>query len=179
MTRVFPGVPVLIFGDSAGAGLADQVLRFAQPEELAGLCGVVALEPCVSPRLDTLSYRTYRDGPVWTREAAAAAWNAYVGDSGYRAEPISAGSGPYSGLPMLLVVNPVDPLRDEGLDWARDLMDAGAAVELHMYPGTFHGMLSAPGTDAWVKVCANISNFMAAAFAGPLPTSTKERQNNE
>ncbi|MGJ9619541.1 alpha/beta hydrolase [Actinotignum sp. GS-2025c] len=179
ITRVFPSAPVLIFGDSAGAGLADQVLRFAQPEELAGLCGVVALEPCVSPRLDTLSYRTYRDGPVWTREAAAAAWNAYVGNSGYRAEPISAGSGPYSGLPMLLVVNPVDPLRDEGLDWARDLMDAGAAVELHMYPGTFHGMLSAPGTDAWAKVRANISNFMAAAFAGPLPTSTKERQNNE
>ncbi|MGJ9717136.1 alpha/beta hydrolase [Actinotignum sp. GS-2025b] len=189
IARAFPDAPVLIFGDSAGAGLADQVLRFAPPEELAGLCGVVALEPCVSPRLDTLSYRTYRDGPVWTREAAAAAWSAYVGDSGYRAEPISAGSGPYAGLPMFLVVNPVDPLRDEGLDWARDLMDAGAAVELHMYPGTFHGMLSAPGTDVWAQVRTRMSEFIAAAFAKPRPTSqlsthelstsTKERQNNE
>lgn len=189
IARVFPDAPVLIFGDSAGAGLADQVLRFAPPEELAGLCGVVALEPCVSPRLDTLSYRTYRDGPVWTREAAAAAWSAYVGDSGYRAEPIRAGSGPYTGLPMFLVVNPVDPLRDEGLDWARDLMDAGAAVELHMYPGTFHGMLSAPGTDVWTQVRTRMSEFIAAAFAKPRPTSqlsthelstsTIERQNNE
>ncbi|WP_051278351.1 alpha/beta hydrolase [Actinotignum schaalii] len=189
IARAFPDAPVLIFGDSAGAGLADQLLRFAPPEELAGLCGVVALEPCVSPRLDTLSYRTYRDGPVWTREAAAAAWSAYVGDSGYRAEPISAGSGPYADLPMFLVVNPVDPLRDEGLDWARDLMDAGAAVELHMYPGTFHGMLSAPGTDVWAQVRTQMSDFIAAAFAKPLPTSqlsthelstsTIERQNNE
>ena len=32
-----------------------------------------------------------------------------------------------------------DPLRDEGIMYALRLMEAGVSVELHSYPGTFHG----------------------------------------
>ncbi|MEH6569383.1 MAG: alpha/beta hydrolase fold domain-containing protein, partial [Halioglobus sp.] len=32
-----------------------------------------------------------------------------------------------------------DPLRDEGVLYALKLMQAGVSVELHSYPGTFHG----------------------------------------
>ena len=32
-----------------------------------------------------------------------------------------------------------DPLRDEGILYALAMMQAGVSVQLHAYPGTFHG----------------------------------------
>ena len=32
-----------------------------------------------------------------------------------------------------------DPLRDEGIRYALRMLEQGVQVELHQYPGTFHG----------------------------------------
>ena len=52
-----------------------------------------------------------------------------------------------------------DPLRDEGIIYALRLMEAGVSVELHSYPGTFHG--SAFVTGAAVSRRANEEMFDA------------------
>jgi acetyl esterase/lipase len=33
----------------------------------------------------------------------------------------------------------MDPLRDEGIIYGLRLLQAGVSVELHQFPGTFHG----------------------------------------
>ena len=38
----------------------------------------------------------------------------------------------------------LDPLRDEGNDYAARLMTAGISVELHCWAGTFHGVQLVP-----------------------------------
>jgi len=41
-----------------------------------------------------------------------------------------------------------DPLRDEGILYALGMMQAGVPVELHAYPGTFHGSSMLPKADS-------------------------------
>src|SRR5690606_10352069 len=48
-----------------------------------------------------------------------------------------------SGLPpAFITAAEFDPLRDEGLAFAQRLLHAGVSVEVHHYPGTFHGSAS-------------------------------------
>jgi acetyl esterase/lipase len=45
-----------------------------------------------------------------------------------------------SGLPpTYLTTMEFDPLRDEGIQFGLRLLEAGVPVELHSFPGTFHG----------------------------------------
>ncbi len=155
------GVPVFIYGDSAGAGLGYQTLaRLIQNQKPLGVSGFIALEPCLDPRLKTASYNQYSLGPVWTKTAATHAWHHYApGKPSFTPYPCARGLAKKMP-PVIVFINPADPLRDEGQAWAFELVDGGAQVELHMPPGTVHGLLSAPNTKTWLQVQALIKNFV-------------------
>ena len=56
------------------------------------------------------------------------------------AAPARASVEQLRGLPpTAITVMEFDPLRDEGIAYAQQLLAAGVSVELHLYPGTFHG----------------------------------------
>lgn len=155
------GVPVFIYGDSAGAGLGYQTLaRRIQAQKPLGVSGFIALEPCLDPRLKTASYNQYAHGPVWTKTAATHAWNHYAPSAPSLAPYPYARALAEKMPPVIVFINPVDPLRDEGQAWAFELVDGGAKVELHMLAGTVHGLLSAPNTKTWSQVQALIKNFV-------------------
>ena len=155
------GVPVFIYGDSAGAGLGYQTLaRLIQAQKPLGVSGFIALEPCLDPRLKTVSYNQYSRGPVWTKTAATHAWHHYApGTPSFTPYPCARALAKKMP-PVIVFINPADPLRDEGQTWAFELVDGGAQVELHMPPGTVHGLLSAPNTKTWLQVQALIKNFV-------------------
>lgn len=155
------GVPVFIYGDSAGAGLGYQTLaRLIQAQKPLGVSGFIALEPCLDPRLKTASYNQYSRGPVWTKTAATHAWHHYAPDTQSFTPYPCARALAKKMPPVIVFINPADPLRDEGQTWAFELVDGGAQVELHMPPGTVHGLLSAPNTKTWRQVQTLIKNFV-------------------
>ncbi|MEU8686562.1 alpha/beta hydrolase fold domain-containing protein, partial [Streptomyces sp. NPDC048611] len=45
----------------------------------------------------------------------------------------------YGLQPAYIATAEFDPLRDEGIDYALRLLQAGVPVRLHQWPGTFHG----------------------------------------
>ena len=155
------GRPLYVFGDSAGGGLAYySVLRKVRAASEAGseftdVDAVILLEPCIDPRAGTDSYRTYADGPVWTIEAAYAAREIIAPDPRDQARAVAhiQSTGLMEGYPpTIVIVNPVDPLRDEGISLATHLVDAGVRTELHMYAGTFHGSLSVRAHPVWREI---------------------------
>ena len=83
---------------------------------------------------------------MWNRPNAELSWEFYLGknyqrgadDVPYHAAP--ARCEDLSGLPPAYISTmEFDPLRDEGVLYALQLMQAGVATELHSFPGTFHG----------------------------------------
>lgn len=131
-------------GESAGGGLAAATALLARDRGGPELCFQLLAIPEVDDRLDTESMRDYVDTPIWHRSNAVYSWRSYLGT-----EPGGEDVSPYaaparatdlSGLPPAFVTTcQYDPLRDEGLEYARRLAHAGVPVELRLYPGTFHG----------------------------------------
>ncbi|MFI0779519.1 alpha/beta hydrolase [Streptomyces sp. NPDC021212] len=131
-------------GESAGGGLAAAVALLARDRGGPSLCFQYLGIPELDDRLDTPSMRAYTDTPWWNRPNAVFSWTSYLGT-----EPGGEDVSPYAaparaedltGLPPAYVTTcQFDPLRDEGIEYARRLAHAGVATELRHYPGTFHG----------------------------------------
>ncbi len=117
-----------------------------------GLCFQYLGMPELDDRLQTASMREFTDTPMWTQSNAALSWRYYLGDD-YQpggedvpiyAAPARASAEELKGLPPAYIsAMEFDPLRDEGVLYALALMAAGVPVELHAYPGTFHGSMLA------------------------------------
>jgi acetyl esterase/lipase len=135
---------VALMGASAGGGLAAATALLARDLGGPPVCFELLQIPELDDRLDTPSMLAFEDSPVWNRPLAVQSWRAYLGPlSG--AEDIPAHAAParaddLSGLPPAYISTAEnDPLRDEGITYALRLLQAGVSVELHQFPGTFHG----------------------------------------
>ena len=129
-------------GASAGANLAAALCLRARDGGGPRIDHQFLAIPELDHRLATPSMRTFIDTPVWTRDMAAQSWAWYLraldGDVPAYASPSLADD--LSGLPSAYIsVAELDPMRDEGIAYASALLAAGVPVELHCYPGTFHG----------------------------------------
>jgi acetyl esterase len=136
---------IAIHGISAGGGLCAGLALLARDRGGPAIAFQYLGVPEVDDRLGTASMTAYIDTPLWNQPNAVLSWAAYLGagvpgtaDVAVYAAPARASD--LSGLPPAYVSTmEFDPLRDEGIAYALALQAAGVQVELHMFPGTFHG----------------------------------------
>ena len=129
-------------GQSAGGGLTAATVLLARDRGGPPVCFQFLGIPELDHRLETASMRAFIDTPIWNRPNAEASWRFYLGDDPGEVSPYAspAIASDLRGLPPAYVTTmEFDPLRDEGIVYALRLMEAGVSVELHSYPGTFHG----------------------------------------
>jgi acetyl esterase len=135
---------VALLGASAGGGLAAATALLARDLGGPRVCFQMLHIPELDDRLETPSMQTFVDSPLWNRPLAVQSWKAYLGElSGATDVPAYAAparADDLSGLPPAYISTAEnDPLRDEGITYALRLLQAGVSVELHQFPGTFHG----------------------------------------
>lgn len=157
-------------GMSAGGGLAAALALLARDRGGPRLGYQVLDIPAVDDRVNTESVTSFIDTPLWNYKNAVLSWEAYLGaDHTGEASPYAAPARAedLSGLPPAYVVTcEFDPLRDEGLHYATQLMRAGVPTELHHYPGTFHGSSGvALGTSIADRMLEDRLNAVARAFS--------------
>ncbi|WP_029433070.1 alpha/beta hydrolase [Blastococcus sp. URHD0036] len=135
---------VAVGGVSAGAGLAAALALAARDRGGPAVAFQLLDIPMLDDRLATPSVQAFTDTPLWDLSNARTAWRHYLGDGSATPYAAPARSDDLAGLPpAYLAVAEFDPLRDEGIEYAQRLMAAGVPVELHAFPGTFHGSAGA------------------------------------
>jgi acetyl esterase/lipase len=138
---------IAVTGESAGGGLAAATVLLARDRKQIP----VAFQHLVFPMLDDRT--TTQDAPspyvgefVWTCEANLFGWTSLLGQSpgGVDVSPYAAAARmeDLSRLPpTYLACGAIDLFLEENLDYARRLIRAGVATELHVYPGAPHGFM--------------------------------------
>lgn len=137
---------VAVLGMSAGGGLSAATSLLARDRGGPPICFQYLGIPEIDDRLTTPSMQAFVDTPMWNRPNAETSWDAYLGEHYTR----GADNVPYLAAPAraedLTDLPPAyvstmefDPLRDEGIEYALRLLQAGVATELHSFAGTFHG----------------------------------------
>ena len=138
---------IAVGGQSAGGGLAAATVLLARDRGGPAVCFQFLGIPELDHRLETASMRAFVDTPMWHRGNAELSWRFYLGPA---PGPVSPYASPaiaedLSGLPPAYVTTmEFDPLRDEGILYALRMMEAGVTVEMHSFPGTFHGSAALP-----------------------------------
>ncbi|MFC6878598.1 MULTISPECIES: alpha/beta hydrolase [Actinomadura] len=137
---------IAVGGGSAGGGLAAAVALRARDENGPPLAFQLLLYPVLDDRMDTPSMRAFTEPPLFNRGDVAHMWRHYLKgspDAASRGAPVYAAparAGDLRGLPPAYVLAAeFDPLRDEDLDYARRLIEAGVPTELRHVPGVYHG----------------------------------------
>lgn len=143
---------VAVAGASAGGGVTAAVALLARDRGGPKLAFQMPLCACLDDRHTTPSSYEVTDPRLWNRGISLAAWKLYLaGETSGKVSPYAAPSRAtdLSSLPpAYMCIGEVDLMRDENIEYATRLMQAGANTELHIYPGAFHGFEQFASTAA-------------------------------
>jgi epsilon-lactone hydrolase len=135
-----PGQPVLVGGESAGAGLAVAMLVAARDAGLPMPAAAVLWSPAVDLRMTSRSWETKAAvDPVIRAEPLRVGFRAYAGGRPLDDPGVSPLLADLRGLPPLLVqVGSYEVLQDDSLELARRAALGDVEVTLESAPGMTH-----------------------------------------
>lgn len=158
-----------IAGQSAGGGLCAGLGLMARDRGEVKLCFQMPLYACLDDRHLTASSYEFTDPRSWSRDMSLKSWEAYLGSTA--SDDVSPYAAPsrarqLAGLPpTYMMIGMLDLLRDENIDYANRLMQAGVPTELHIYPGAFHGFeIAAPQASISQRATSEYIAALKRAF---------------
>ncbi len=158
---------IAVGGHSAGGGLAAGVALRARDQHGPPIRFQLLNEPGLDDRQETWSARHFTDTPWLTRDKLTAYWRHYLGSTPATPYAAPARADDLSGLPPAHIATAeFDPNRDEGITYALRLLQAGASVELHQWPGTFHGSQAILSAEVSQRQIAELGAALRRALAG-------------
>lgn len=157
---------IAVGGHSCGAGLAAAVALRARDQQGPAIRFQLLNQPLLDDRQETWSQRNLTDTPLHDRGTLMTAWRHYLGSQPATPYAAPARADDLAGLPPAYVATADrDPLRDEGITYALRLLQAGVPVELHQWPGTFHGSLAVLSADVSQRQFTELGAALRRALA--------------
>ena len=133
---------IALMGDSAGGGITAGTAILARTNGVS-----VAKQVLIYPMLDdrnVLPNERLVPFMTWRYTDNITGWGALLGDliGTEQVDPVASPARlvDFAGLPSAYIeVGDLDIFRDEDVNYAEKLMQAGIPVELHVWPGAIHG----------------------------------------
>ncbi len=140
---------VVLAGDSSGANLAAVAAIVLRDQGESPVVGQVLIYPFLDPTMSSESHRRLAEGYFVTGRLLRFYWETYLGGPlgasapDWRVMPLAAAS--HSDLPPSITITAgLDPLADEGREYAALLRRSGNEALHRHYPEQFHGFLTIP-----------------------------------
>lgn len=158
---------IAVGGHSSGGGIAASVALRARDEQGPPVRFQVLNQAGLDDRQLTVSARTFTDTPFVTRSKVAQMWGHYLGGAAATPYAAPARAADLSGLPSAYITAAeFCPNRDEDIDYAARLLQAGVPVELHQWAGTFHGSQQIQSAEVSQMQIAELFTALRRGLAG-------------
>lgn len=107
---------------------------------------------------------------IWSRESNTFGWQSYLGDL-YGTDDVPYLAAPARAVdlcglpPTYMCVGGADGFRDEDIEYALRLGQAGVSTELHVYPGAPHGVAMFADTAIAMRYIADATDWVGRQIA--------------
>jgi epsilon-lactone hydrolase len=158
----------LVFGGSAGAGLALAMLLRARDEGLAMPAGAAVLWPYVDFTFSGSSLEQFADIDLLPLRELAPKWrSAYLGDHDPTDPLVSPALADLRGLaPLLIIAGGAETLLSGAQRLAERASAAGVSTQFTVYPEMPHGWLILPKIPASIRAAEEIRHWFLDRLDG-------------